>query len=123
MHKNLSKPPGRPIVSGIGSVFEPLSKFSDVFLRPILQATDTYLKDTKDVLRLLETVDFDPTRNILVSLDIESLYTSLPHRATLDVIEDVLFAQNWTYSTPRALVLECASVALTQNFFKFEDTL
>ncbi|KAJ1198834.1 hypothetical protein NDU88_002673 [Pleurodeles waltl] len=34
IHKNLDSPPGRPIVSGINSVLEPLSRFADAFLRP-----------------------------------------------------------------------------------------
>ena len=53
VHKHLTNPPGRPIVSGVGSLLEPVSKFGDFFLRPLVQKTNTYLKDRKDVLQLL----------------------------------------------------------------------
>ena len=54
VHKHPTTPPGRPIVSGIGSILEPLSKFADSFLRPLVQRTSTYLKDTKDILCLIK---------------------------------------------------------------------
>ena len=122
IHKGLPNPPGRPIVSGVDSVLEPLSKYADVFLRPILQKTNTYLRDTKDVLRLLEELSFDPEVDWLITLDVESLYTSLPHAETLEVIEEVLFNRDWTFNTPRCFVLECIATALTKNFFCFENT-
>ncbi|KAJ1145913.1 hypothetical protein NDU88_012196 [Pleurodeles waltl] len=58
--KNQESPPGRPTESVINSVLEPLSRFADAFLGPIVQNTHTYLKDTKDVLRLLKDRLFDP---------------------------------------------------------------
>ena len=122
IHKDMTKPPGRPIVSGLNSILEPLSKYADSFLRPILQKTATYLKDTKEVLNLLNTLQFDSETDYLVSLDVESLYTSLPQTETLRVIEDVLFKETWDYATPRAFIMECVDLALTKNFFQYEDS-
>ncbi|XP_078524891.1 vomeronasal type-2 receptor 1-like [Lissotriton helveticus] len=121
--QSLESPPGRPIVSGIGSILEPLSKFSDAFLRPLVQGTNTYLKDTKSVLQLLQNLDFDPNSQLLLSLDVESLYMSLPHDETINIIEEVLYSANWKYQTPRGVVMECITMALTKNFFEFEGTL
>ena len=123
IHKNKLPPPGRPIVSGIGSVLEPLSQFADHFLKPLVQSTPTYLKDTGDLLRILKDLTFDPQVNLLVSLDVESLYTSIPQQAGLEVLEEILYATNWEYNTPRHFILDCARLALTRNFFQFEDTL
>lgn len=123
IHKDLRNPPGRPIVSGIGSILKPLSKFADAFLRPMVQKTDTYLKDTKAVLQLLKDLAFDPQEQILLGLDVESLYTSLPHNETLDIMEEVLFSNPWDYQTPRGMVMECISIALKKHFFLFETTL
>ncbi|XP_078520483.1 uncharacterized protein LOC144785472 [Lissotriton helveticus] len=123
IHKSMSNPPGRPIVSGIGSILEPLSKFADAFLHPLVQSTTTYLKDTKSVLQLIDNRDFDPSSQLLMSLDVESLYTSLPHDETLQIIEEVLFTTPWKYQTPRGLVLECISLALQQNFFQYKQTI
>ena len=120
IHKNLTHPPGRPIVSGIGSLLEPLSRFADFFLRPIVQKTRTYLKD---VLRLLKDVEFDVTLDCLLTFDVESLYTSLPQDETLEVIEQILFQEDWEYRTPRTFVLECIELALKKNFFEFEEQI
>lgn len=37
VHKNLLNPPGRPIISGNGTISEPASKFIDYFIKPIVQ--------------------------------------------------------------------------------------
>lgn len=36
IHKSLQAPPGRPIVSGVGSVLEPLAVYVDSFLQKIM---------------------------------------------------------------------------------------
>ncbi|XP_078520215.1 uncharacterized protein LOC144784978 [Lissotriton helveticus] len=46
VHKNLESPPGHPIVSGCGSMLEPLCKYVDFFLKPIALNTKAYLRDT-----------------------------------------------------------------------------
>ena len=59
IHKGISPPPGRPIVSGINSLLEPLSQFCDFFLQPLVKCTSTYLQDTKQVLNLINTINTD----------------------------------------------------------------
>ena len=121
IHKNKDPPPGRPIVSGIGSLLEPLSQFVDCFLRPLVRKTPTFLRDTTDVLKLLASTPYDPTENLLVSFDVESLYTSIPQNTSLEIIEETLTATDWQYHTPRHFILECAELAMKENYFKFED--
>ena len=121
IHKQVDPPPGRPIVSGIGSLLEPLSQFVDHFLKPLVQNTPTFLRDTTDVLNLLTSIRFDPDENLLISLDVESLYTSIPHNASLEIIEETLMGIPWEFRTPRHFILECAEMAMKENFFRFED--
>lgn len=87
-------------------MLEPLSKFADAFLRPLVQNIGTYLRDTKTVSQLLQDIEFDPNKNLLMGLDVESLYTSLPHDETLTIIEDVLFSIDWEYQTLRNVMME-----------------
>lgn len=54
IHKCLSKPPGRPIISGIDSVTARIGKYVDNFLQPLVTATPAYLRDTTRVINLLE---------------------------------------------------------------------
>ena len=55
IHKRLIKPPGRPIVSGNGCPTERISQFVDCFLKPIVQNTRSYLKDTTHFLKVLNS--------------------------------------------------------------------
>ncbi|XP_078510279.1 uncharacterized protein LOC144769955 [Lissotriton helveticus] len=122
-HKNRVPPPGRPIVSGIKSILEPLSQFADQYLRPLVQSTPTYLKDTRDLINKLENFEYSTTNMLLVGLDVESLYTSLPQQKTLETLETILFNSDWHHRTPRHFVLECCRMALMENFFQYKDTL
>lgn len=54
IHKGQNPPPGLPIVSGIDSLLEPLSRFCDHFLQPVVQKTHSFLQDTRDVLNLMK---------------------------------------------------------------------
>ena len=123
IHKNIFPPPGRPIVSGIDSLLEPLSKFVDVFLRPIVTNTSTYLRDTKDILQLIDSINDNTEVQMIITLDVESLYTSIPQQATLEVVDVMMREASWDSRTPPHFVLECATIALTENFFLFEDQL
>ncbi|CAH2301746.1 Hypothetical predicted protein, partial [Pelobates cultripes] len=56
VHKNIHKPPGRPIVSGNGSITERSSKYLENLLHPIVVSLPSYLQDTKQTLILLENL-------------------------------------------------------------------
>ncbi|KAJ1131352.1 hypothetical protein NDU88_009689 [Pleurodeles waltl] len=122
VHKEKIPPPGRPIVSGIGSALEPLSKFVDFFLQPLVKRIPTYLKDTTHVLLLLESIAFDKSKELLITLDVESLYTNIPQEATLEVISNLLDIHMGESQTPPGFILDLAHLALTRNYFKFEDS-
>ena len=46
IHKGVLLPPGRPIVSAIGSPTEKISEFLDFFLQPLLSSIPSFVKDT-----------------------------------------------------------------------------
>ncbi|KAJ1115184.1 hypothetical protein NDU88_003410 [Pleurodeles waltl] len=122
VHKEKIPPPGRPIVSRIGSALEPLSKFVDFFRQPLVKRIPTYLKDTTHVLLLLESITFDKSKELLITLDVESLYTNIPQEATLEVISNLLDIHMGESQTPPGFILDLAHLALTRNYFKFEDS-
>lgn len=51
VHKNLTKPPGRPIISKCGSLTEKASILVDTHLHPHVLSLTSYLKDT------IQTID------------------------------------------------------------------
>lgn len=77
-HKNLSAPPGRPIVSGKGSLTENASKLVDTFLLPHVMRLPSYIRDTTDLLKHIKGIQIPPDA-LLVAIDVEALYSSIPH--------------------------------------------
>lgn len=110
-------------MSGINSLLEPLSRYCDFFLNPLVQQTPSYIKDTKHLLQVINNTEFNPETQLLVGLDIESLYTSIPQDATIQVLRQVLMESPWPHRTPRDFILQCATIALKENYFEYEGSL
>lgn len=70
--------PGRPIVSGIGTVTEQLSRYVDVIISSLPCKFSSYLKDTNHFLLDIDELVI-PDNSVLVTLDVVSLYTNIPH--------------------------------------------
>jgi len=70
-------PVGRPIISGCDSPTERISAFVDHLLQPKAQIQPSFLKDTTDFINFIEKTKL-PSKSILVSMDVSSLYTNIP---------------------------------------------
>ncbi|XP_072046899.1 uncharacterized protein [Amphiura filiformis] len=80
---------GRPVTSHCGAPLNRISEFLDHYLLPEVQKAPTYLKDTSDTIRKIEKLIL--TSNIiLASIDIVSMFTSVPQREALEVALDAL---------------------------------
>lgn len=75
--KILLTPPGRPIVSAINGPLEKVGQYIDSLLKTLVHALESFVRDTKDVLNMFDSIEVDE-RWLLVSIDVESLYTSMP---------------------------------------------
>ena len=76
IHKN---PMGiRTIVSSCNSITEPISQFADRWLQPHVKNLPSYLTDSMEFLKLIETIKI-PSNCLLASIDVSSLYTNIPH--------------------------------------------
>ena len=69
----------RPRVSSIGSTTEKLSAYIDEYLRPLLTRIPIYIKDTTHFLNLVIGKKNHNEEDLLVTIDVSSLYTNLPH--------------------------------------------
>lgn len=56
IHKDCVNPPGKPIINGIDSVSSKLGQYIDIFLQPMLVKTEAFLKDTKYIIQVIETL-------------------------------------------------------------------
>ncbi|XP_041435406.1 uncharacterized protein LOC121399279 [Xenopus laevis] len=120
IHKTLENPPGRPIVSGIGSVLEPLSKLVDRHLQGLVCNLPTCLKDTNELLLKLDKVHNISPGIWLCSIDIQSLFTSIPQDEGIKCVEDALLETNLSNSYVYFLI-DCLEIVLKKNYFKFDD--
>lgn len=104
--------PGRPIVAGIGTVTEYLSRYVYLIISIISPSFPSYIKDTNPFLS--DILDFNiPSNSLLVTMDVASLYTNILHadgiRAALNVYSEASFdklVDNSTLSTLLQLILE-----------------
>ena len=117
-HKSLIDPPGRPIISGCAGLTENASSLVDCYLSPHVVSLSSYIKDTIDLLRTLEGITL-PRGTILVALDIESLYNSIPHQKGLEVVNSFIAERGPLTSRYNTFILELLGYILKHNVFVF----
>ncbi|CAJ0916116.1 unnamed protein product [Ranitomeya imitator] len=120
IHKDLHNPPGRPIVASTDSILNPLSIFLEKILTPYTHNTKSFILDTGDFLNKIRTLDTVPSTNILCTLDVNSLYTSIAHEKGIQAVFQTLEDAN-TDKRSQELCLALLNIVLRENFFRFED--
>ncbi|XP_077111221.1 uncharacterized protein LOC143767082 [Ranitomeya variabilis] len=120
VHKDALDPPGRPIVSGIDGICDPVCRFIDYYLKPLVETLPSFVKDTTDVLARVDGILVDPG-TIFVTADVESLYTCIDHSHGLAAVRRFLGASDLG-SPMCGLILELVEYILTHNFFVFKDS-
>lgn len=115
IHKNPAKPPGRPIVSGVDSLFSRISEYFDCFLQPLTQSCPAYLRDSGNLMELLQQLEVDDG-HILASIDINSLYTNIQQKYA---VEAVVWALNNTTmkNKQKDFLVHALDLAMSLNFF------
>ena len=76
--------PLRPIVSSVGSVAYETSKELSRILKPLVGRTEHHVKNFKDFIDSIQNIRLQPDE-CLVSYDVESLFTSVPIQAALNI--------------------------------------
>ena len=82
--------PGRPVISNCGTPTEKISEFLDTQLKPIMQKSWSYIKDSGDFIRKIKNLTDISEGAILVTADVVSLYPSIPHQAGLEALKKAL---------------------------------
>ena len=118
IRKRLFDVPGRPVISNCGGVTEKVSEFLDHHLKPIMQSSPTYIRDSKDFLQKLEDLGDIPEGAILVSADVVGLYPNIPHNEGLDILRGAL-EKRTDKSVATDTLIKMAEFVLTNNFFEF----
>ena len=82
--------PGRPTVSSNSHPTERISQFVDHHLQPLVTKLPSYIKDTTHFLNKLNSIGQLPSGVLLVTLDVASLYTNIPHNDGIQSCGDFL---------------------------------
>ena len=69
-YKRLSNVPRRPGISNCGILKEKLSEFLDFHLKPLMQSSRSYIKDSGDFIRKIKDIHYTPSNAILVTPDV-----------------------------------------------------
>ncbi|XP_063955552.1 uncharacterized protein LOC135154173 [Lytechinus pictus] len=112
-------PPGRPIVSSVDSLTEPMSKCVDEKLQAFLPNIKSYVKDTTDFLNKIKSAPLT-SDSILVTMDVKSLYTNIPHDQGVEALRIFLQKQG----TPDQEIEDLSSMVdfiLKHNYFEFNE--
>jgi len=113
---------GRPVTSHCGGPLNRISEFIDHFLLPEVQKSSTYLKDTADTIRKIEGLSL-PDNTILASIDIVSMFTSIPQDEAYDVAMATLEKLNpFSYDPPMPSLKSMGKLlklVLYRNAFEF----
>ncbi|CAN2391269.1 hypothetical protein PRIEUP_LOCUS1308, partial [Pristimantis euphronides] len=122
IHKNLENPPGRPIISGIGSLTANISSYLDTFLQRFVIALPSYLRDTGHLLNILK--DQEWKENYLwASLDVKSLYSNIDHGLGIEAVKNFLRGDPLMPIRQQDFLLDLLRFVLTHNYFSFEDMI
>ncbi|XP_063404279.1 uncharacterized protein LOC134687752 [Mytilus trossulus] len=95
---------GRPIVSANGHPTEKISEFVDFHLRQHVEDLPSHIKDTTDYLRKMQALNTLPSDTTLVSIDVTSLYTNIPHADGIDACKEVWNSRPVKYPPTECLV-------------------
>lgn len=78
IHKHPTCPPGHPVIGGIDSVASRVGRYIDFLLQPFVVKMPSYIKDSRQVINVLAEHTHKPGM-WLVTADVTSLYTVIPH--------------------------------------------
>ena len=119
----ITPPPGRPILSTNDAPTERISEFVDHFLQPFIPTMKSYVKNTTDFVNKIESVGRVPEGTLLVTLDIVSLYTNIPHLEGLGTIQRLLNARRTKLTNPTNNdLIRLLALVLRLNHFEFNNT-
>ena len=115
--------PLRPIVSSIGSVTYETSKELSRILKPLVGRPPHHVQNNQEFLKQLEDIKMGPD-DIIMSYDVKALFTSVPIKPALKIIqklleEDHTLPQRTTMTVKNITCL--LEFCLSSTYFTFQE--
>ena len=122
IHKKKIPIPGRPIVSANNSPTERISELADYFLKPMVQGTKSYVRDTTDFINKIEQLPTLPAESFLCTIDVTSLYTNIPNDEGISACNSLLNLHRTDDSPPsNSSITRMLEHVLYMNNFNFNS--
>ena len=110
----------RPIDGGANCVTQRISHFTDIILKPLCCEVPSFLRDDLEFLNHLPTT-VNPNSE-LISFDVVSLYTNIPHDLGISAI--TFWLENKRnivqHRFSKEFILETVKIILERNVFYFD---
>ena len=122
IHKPQRPPPARPICNTIKSATTNISKWIDDQLQPLVENLPSHLKDDNDFLgKLIELNNKHtlPPDTLLVTWDVKSLYTNIPHDGGIEACDYFMRLHNFA-KDKRETIVKFINLVLTCNSLTFQ---
>ena len=113
--------PGRPVVSSSSSHTEKISAFVDDQIKPIVQKLSSKIQDTNDFLEKIKKLGKISKNSTLVTMDVSSLYTNIPHNEGLGALENALKSTPLNSNITIKAIITMMHLILTLNNFIFNN--
>ena len=113
----------RPIVSNINGPTQRISWLLSKTLKPLLTSVPTHLENSYELIERIQDGDSNNNKTLPYpcSLDVVSLYTSIPIQEAIDNTVDRI--EHGTFHLSRLDVAELLNVTLNNMYFTFEDRI
>ncbi len=121
MHKQfLTFPPMRPIVSHSNSILSASASFIDHTLQPIACSYHDYLHNSTTLLSTLQDLHV-PDDALLVTIDVESLYPSIPQTECLHIVYNEMYTRKHHLLCDPNLIIRLLHMYtnVNYNYFNF----
>jgi Reverse transcriptase (RNA-dependent DNA polymerase) len=129
LHKENS--PGRPIVSSIGSIGQPIAKYLCKILDNVSDRMNYNVKNSFDFKTFVDSIQIPDSSLELVSFDVKSLFTNVPLDLVFQIIDEkwseiklyTRLPKKWFIRLLTFCIVDCNYFIFKDNFYKQKEGL
>jgi hypothetical protein len=114
-------PPLRPICPDVGTETSASGRYIAAFLQPYFERLPSYLRNSVELVRILNEFANLPRTATFMVADIDSLYPNIPVQDAYESVQRLLRADSDADARQVDLVLDLLKVHLENNYFAFND--
>lgn len=107
------------VMSGMGGALERIGKYIDQRIKHLVKELPSYVQDSADILRKLKNLEI-PEECILAGIDVESLYSSIPHAVGIHAVSHWLDTRHPLAGPHNEFLIELLELVFNNNYFIFD---